>query len=51
MNLELAQFRLAEILAAGVVGYSWMTRSDETGTLAQLNMLRDSARRAGRGLP
>jgi class 3 adenylate cyclase len=51
MNLELAQRRLAAILAAGVVGYSRMMRSHETGTLAQLNTLRDGARRGGRGLP
>ena len=51
MNLDLAQFRPAEIFVARMVGFSLMFRSDETGTLAQLNILRDSARCAGRGLP
>ncbi len=34
------QRRLAAILAADVVGYSRMTREDETGTLAQLKVPR-----------
>ncbi len=51
MNLELAQFRPVEFFVARVVGFSLMFRSDETGTLAQLNILRDGARCAGRGLP
>ncbi len=34
------QRRLAAILAADVVGYSRLMREDETGTLAQLEVLR-----------
>ncbi len=34
------QRRLAAILAADVVGYSRLMREDESGTLAQLKVLR-----------
>ncbi len=40
MTEKCAQRRLAAILAADVVGYSRMMREDETGTLAQLKVLR-----------
>jgi adenylate cyclase len=40
MAEERAQRRLAAILAADVVGYSRLMREDETGTLAQLKVLR-----------
>ena len=40
MAQERAQRRLAAILAADVVGYSRLMREDETGTLAQLKVLR-----------
>ncbi len=51
MNLELVPARPAANLSAGVVSYSLMMRFDETGTLAQLHPLRNSARRTSRGLP
>ncbi len=40
MAEQRVQRRLAAILAADVVGYSRMMREDETGTLAQLKVLR-----------
>ncbi len=40
MTEKRVQRRLAAILAADVVGYSRMMREDETGTLAQLKVLR-----------
>ncbi len=40
MAEERIKRRLAAILAADVVGYSRMMREDETGTLAQLKVLR-----------
>ncbi len=40
MAEQRVQRRLAAILAADVVGYSRLMREDETGTLAQLKVLR-----------
>ncbi len=40
MTEQRVQRRLAAILAADVVGYSRLMREDETGTLAQLKVLR-----------
>src|SRR6201997_1311959 len=40
MAEERAQRRLAAILAADIVGYSWLMGSDEEGTLARLKALR-----------
>ncbi len=40
MAEERAERRLAAILAADVVGYSRLMRTDEAGTLAQLKTLR-----------
>ncbi len=49
--MEQVPGRPAVILSAGLVGYSLIMRFDETSTLAQLHMLRSSARRASRALP
>jgi class 3 adenylate cyclase len=40
MAEERAHRRLAAILAADVVGYSWLMGTDEEGTLARLKALR-----------
>jgi adenylate cyclase len=34
--------RLAAILATDVVGYSWLIRADEEGTIAALNIIEKS---------